>query len=131
MLILKQNSIPGIRPPKQRALKNKQAAEKENQNEMKPTKLNPVKEKLVNQEKEGKTQKVKSVCAWSQTLGVPMFSSTSQTVIRNSTDNCSQTDDITEVRENDKQIFVIGRFCAVQQSSGLWIINPPRVKESV
>ncbi|XP_063674576.1 GRIP and coiled-coil domain-containing protein 2-like isoform X6 [Bolinopsis microptera] len=93
----------GIRPPKQRAVKNKQAAEKENQNEMKPTKLNPVKEKLVNQEKEGKTLKVKSVCAWSQTLGVPMLSSTSQTVIRNSTDNCSQTDDITEGNKKIKK----------------------------
>ena len=124
------NSISGIRPPRQRTQKNKQTSEKDSLTDTKPTKLQPVKEKLPDQGEEKDTEKVNRACTQSQTTHVTMCSSTSQTPNPDTTDNCSQTDDTFEVRENDRQIFVIGKFCAVQQSSGLWLINPPAVRES-
>ena len=67
----------------------------------------------------------------STTAQTQSISAASQTIALITVESWSQTDGNTEVRGADRQIFVVGKFCAVRQSSGLWLINPPRVRESV
>ena len=92
---------------------------------MKPTKLKPAKDKPIKLDTDNKTGRVK--------INSPpqSISAASQTITIVTVDSWSQSDGFTEVREADRQIFVVGKFCAVRQSSGLWMINPPRVRESV